>query len=75
MACRVGMSTDPEERIAYWKREEKCNFGKVLKRNLTYDEATKLEREEAKAKGCRQSDGGPRVSGRVWSVYYLSGCQ
>ena len=75
MACRVGMSTTPEGRIAHWKREEGCTAGAVIHRNLTYDEATRLEREEAAARGCRQGEGGARISGPVWSVYYMSGCR
>ena len=68
------MSTDPHERIKDWKRVEGCTHGEILQSNLTYDEAARLEKEEAK-KGCRQSGGGPRKAGRVWSVYYLSGCK
>lgn len=68
------MSTDPQRRIKEWKEEEGCTFGTVLKSGLTYDEASELEKKEAKNRRCRQSGGGPRVSGRVWSVYYLSGC-
>ena len=74
MACRVGMSTNPDERIKYWKETEKCTDGYVVASELTYDEALTKEKELADLYGCRQSGGGPRVSGRVWSVYYMSGC-
>ena len=73
MACRVGMSTDPDERIRYWKEKEGHTYSTILASGLTYDEALAREEKEAKDRGCRQSGGGPRISGRVWSVYYLSG--
>lgn len=68
------MSTDPYERIEYWKKQEGCTSGTVLKSGLTYDQASALEQQEAKRLGCRQSGGGPRVSEDGWSVYYMSGC-
>ena len=68
------MSTDPNERIEHWKREEGCTSGYVIASGLTYDEAAAREREEAQAGGCRQSGGGPRIAGRVWSVYRMDGC-
>ena len=74
MACRVGMSTNPDERIEHWKKEEKCTSGYVVESGLTYDEALAAEKRLAETYGCRQSGGGPRVSGAVWSVYYMSGC-
>ena len=75
MSCRVGMSTDPQERIEYWKNKEGCASGRVLHSKLTYDRALELEKKEATERGCSHSSGGPRVSGHVWSVYYLSGCK
>ena len=75
MACRVGMSTDPQERIEYWKRQEGCTSGGVVTSGLTYDEALAKERELAQRDGCRQSGGGERKPGRVWSVYRMDGCR
>ena len=75
MACRVGMSTNPQERIDHWKREEGCTSGRVIASGLTYDEAAARERQEAARGGCRQSGGGPRIEGRNWSVYRMEGCK
>ena len=72
MACRVGMSTDPEKRIKYWKDKEGHTHSKILASGLTYDEALKREEEEALARGCCQSGRGPRVPGE-WSVYHIWG--
>ena len=73
MACRVGMSTNPQDRIGYWKKEEGHTHGKTLDSKLTYDAALEREQHEARARGCRQSGGGPRVPGKVWSVYHVWG--
>lgn len=71
MACRVGMSTTPYTRMQYWKEEEGYTDGEILHSNLTYDEATKLEREEAQSRGCKYGEGGERKEGNVWSVYHV----
>lgn len=73
MACRVGMSTSPQDRIAYWKRREGHTYSKILASRLTYDQALAREKREAQARGCRYRGGGEQVAGRVWSVYYVSG--
>ena len=75
MACRVGMSTNPQERIEYWKRQEGCTAGHVVTSGLTYDEALAKERELAQRGGCRHSGGGERKLGRVWSIYRMDGCR
>ena len=73
MGCRVGMSTDPEERIAHWKAKEGHTGGKVLARGLDYDEAQRREEQEAKRCGCVQCPGGPRNGLRNWCVYHVWG--
>ena len=73
MVCRVGMPTSPNARIQYWKNREDHSYSKILARGLTYKQAQDYEKRVAKAKGCKQSSGGSRVAGKVWSVYYVSG--
>ena len=73
MACRVGMSTDPEERIVYWKSNEGHTHGKTLASGLAYSEALKREASEAKKRGCAFHGGGGHKPGRVWSVYHVWG--
>ena len=73
MACRIGMSNNPSERIGYWKGQEGHTHSKILARRLTYAQAQKRETKEAEARGCRHSGGGRPVAGRVWSVYYVWG--
>ena len=73
MGCRVGMSTDPHERIQHWKDEEGHTCSMILASGLTYEEALKRERDEAVARSCYHHGGGGYVSGGFWSVYYVSG--
>ena len=73
MACRVGMSTDPQERIRHWKAKEGHTQGSVLASGLSYDQALAREKSEATKGGCHQSGGGPRNGLSNWSVYKVSG--
>ena len=73
MACRVGMATDPEARIRFWKQREGHTYSTILARNLTYEQAQAREEREARQRNCHWRSGGGYVAGWVWSVYYLSG--
>lgn len=76
MACRIGMSTNPADRIAYWKRVEGHTDGSILASGLTYSGAQSLEAREARSHGCRSGPGGdPGLDRyrRVWSVYHVWG--
>ena len=70
MACRIGMSSNPQERIDHWQRQCRGNFSsQILASGLTYEEAQAMEEREARRYGCTQAPGGERVPGRVYSVY------
>lgn len=71
MACRVGSSTNPQERIDHWKRVEGYTRSQILASGLTYEQAQVAERREAAARGCTASGGGARVPGAVWFVYMV----
>ena len=72
LMCRVGMTTNPSERRRYWESQHPgLRNWRVLVSGLTYDEAQARERREAQRRGCEAEEGGPRVPGRVWSVYYF----
>ena len=73
MACRVGMSTDPRERIRLWLGEEGHEGAEILASGLTYDQAAQREEQEARARGCRRSPGGQRNNQANWSVYHVWG--
>ena len=67
------MSTDPQERIRYWKNAEGHTGSGILASNLTYTEAQEREAQEARRRGCRAIPGGAYILGRVWSVYHVWG--
>ena len=76
MACRIGISTEPQSRIDYWKRQEGHTHSRILARNLTYNAAQARESREAANRGCRSAPGGDPGSNRnrnVWSVYHVWG--
>ena len=73
MACRVGMSTNPYERIEHWKRVEGHTNGAVLATNLTHAQAQAREHTEAAARGCYSAPGGPNNGRNDWAVYVVSG--
>ena len=70
ISCRIGMSTDPWERIRFWKNNG-YSKGRILARNLTYDQALRREREEVRNCGshCKQESGGTRKLGSNYFVY------
>lgn len=74
MSCRVGMAKmrNVPERIYYWQATEGYTNSELLHQGLTYDDATRLEREEAKKRGCLSNSGGGRDYARDWCVYHLS---
>ena len=76
MACRIGITTNPQPRIDYWKRQEGHTRSRILAKNLTYDAAQARETREAAKRGCRSAPGGDPGSNRnrrVWSVYHVRG--
>ena len=68
MACRIGMSSNVPERESAWG-----HTATIIARGLTYDEATAREQRERANCGahCQGADGGPRLPGRVYSVYRM----
>lgn len=70
MPCRVGMTTNLEERKQHWKGEYPNLSGwEVIKGGLSYSAALKLESEHAKAHGCVSYPGGEDNGKSNWSVY------
>ena len=51
MRKRVGITHDPEERRGYWENEHPIQNWKIVKENLTYEEAQKLENHYIIEKG------------------------
>ena len=75
MTCRVGMSSNPLERIAHWRRKCTGKFSyDFLASGLTYEEAQAREKIEARKCGpaCVQEPGGQRVLGSKYTVYRVN---
>ena len=71
VVCRVGMATDPFERIQHWMDKEGHTNFDILADELTYEEAQRLEDAAAKERGCKAEPGGRKVPGPVWCVYIV----
>lgn len=74
VACRIGISTEPQSRIDYWKRQEGHTHSRILARNPTYNAAQARESREAAKRRCRSAPGGDPGSNRkrrVWSTHTL----
>ena len=70
MACRVGMTTNPEERKQYWKSRHR-NFRRwtILSTHYTKSAAQKAERAAAERYGCESHAGGTGRKTTTWYVY------
>ena len=73
MSCRVGMSTNPTERIQYWMNKEGHTDSEILASGLTYSQAQNRETREARKLGCKSSEGGEPKLGNRYSVYHVWG--
>jgi hypothetical protein len=69
MACRVGITTDPAARKAYWESQHPNLSGwTILGWYPTKQQAQNREDSYARAHGCVAHAGGPDVAG-PWAVY------
>ena len=71
MACRVGITTDPDRREKEWRRDcSSLRNWKVIRRGLTREAAQKLEIGIAKRLNCKFGQGGREPeTGGSWAVY------
>lgn len=70
MPCRVGITTDPDTRKAYWEsRVVGLENWRILKRFSTKEVAQEYETEYAKRNGCQAHPGGASDVYGTWSVY------
>ena len=69
MACRVGITTDPEERKRHWQRQHPNLYNwEILGTHSTKAAAQAHENHAARASRCVSAPGGADADG-VWSVY------
>ena len=66
---RVGITTDIDERKAYWSREyPNLRNWQIVEIGLTYDQAQKIENDYIK-RGYKGHAGGERKAGSQYKVY------
>ncbi len=71
MACIIGMTTDPERRKQEWKRKHPgLRNWRILKRNLSKEQAQEEELKLARQFGCDSDPGGRKSEkGALYAVY------
>ncbi len=71
MPCRVGITTDPNERKADWNRSVKgLKNWRILKKFRNKSDAQEYETRYANRYGCIAHPGGADAPG-IWHVYYF----
>jgi len=69
MPCRVGITTNQEERRAYWESKAVgLKNWRILKSFTTKAKAQEYETQYAARYGCQAHAGGPNAPG-TWYVY------
>lgn len=72
MACRIGITTDPDRRKTEWQREyPNLRNWQILETHNTKPAAQAAEDRLAKAYGCVAHPGGDGDYYDTWSVYYF----
>ena len=72
MACRVGMTTDPDRREKDWQRKYPgLRNWTILGQYSSKSAAQKRESLEARRLGCASSPGGGGAEAATWYVYYF----
>ena len=73
MSCRIGMTTDVENRKKYWKsRHSNLRDWQILGTYQTKTEAQNAESRLAKSYGCVSHPGGDGSEYDTWYVYKFS---
>ncbi len=70
MACRIGMTTNPDSRRKDWEREHKKITGwKILSTHRSKTAAQEAEKRLAKRHRCISYPGGSGAEKATWHVY------
>ena len=73
MACRVGMTTDPEERERFWRNQHRTlHEWKIESRHRSKSAAQAEETRLANLHGCKHGEGGRGPELVTWYVYSFS---
>lgn len=70
MACRVGITADPDRRKGEWTRQHpNLRNWRIIHSGLSYSSAQEKESDYAKRNNCQAHYGGQNNGRRNWSVY------
>lgn len=70
MPCRVGISTNPDERKRYWSgRVTGLRDWRIVSRHSTKSAAQRAETDYAERSGCVANPGGAGPERATWLVY------
>lgn len=73
MACRIGITTNPEARRRYWESQHPVGFGwEILRWCSSKSEAQGWETHFAALYGCEAHPGGDGLEFDDWCVYRFS---
>ncbi len=73
MACRIGITTDPDRRKEEWEREYPDLYGwEILKTCSTKSEAQEWENHYVDIYRCEGSPGGAGDEDGIWDVYIFN---
>ena len=72
MACRVGITQNPQERRLYWSTQHpSLRNWQLLGQYNTKSAAQRAEEHEARVRGCVAHPGGAGPEYSTWHVYYF----
>ena len=72
MACRIGITTDPQERKRFWQRQHRfVRNWQIISTHRTKTAAQRQERALAARYGCVSHPGGAGPERATWYVYYF----
>ena len=72
MACRIGITTDPDERRRYWQTQHPfLRNWQIIGMHFTKTAAQRQENTEAARRGCVSAPGGAGPEAATWHVYYF----
>ena len=73
MSCRIGISTEPLSRLAYWEREHpSLQNWEILGRYSNKSRAQRAETALARQHGCNAHPGGGGSEYATWYVYHFT---
>ena len=72
MACRIGITTDQQERRQYWRsRHPSLRNWRILETLFSKTSAQQAETRLSQQHGCVASPGGAGPEYATWYVYYF----